>query len=164
MEKMVIVLAVLGFIIVGFIWNRWPLWLTAMTGLMLLVLTGSLTLTEAFSGFVDQGVILTAAIYVLTEGFLKTSALGKIRKFLPERGKKEGLVVTLFLILTAVLSQFIGGIAILCAFYPLLLILEKESGISRSRSIYPIMLISYSWGAITPFGYGASTPYCLTRF
>lgn len=159
MEKMVIVLAVLGFIIVGFIWNRWPLWLTAMTGLMLLVLTGSLTLTEAFSGFVDQGVILTAAIYVLTEGFLKTSALGKIRKFLPERGKKEGLVVTLFLILTAVLSQFIGGIAILCAFYPLLLILEKESGISRSRSIYPIMLISYSWGAITPFGYGASTPY-----
>lgn len=159
MDKLIIVLAVLVFIIIGFIWNRWPLWLTAMSGLMILVLTGTLTLQEAFAGFTDQGVILTVAIYILTEGFLKTSVLGKVRKFLPDSAQKERQVVILFLILTLVLSQFIGGISILCAFYPLLLILERESGISRSRLVYPIMLISYSWGAITPFGYGASTPY-----
>ena len=106
MDKLIIVLAVLVFIIIGFIWNRWPLWLTAMSGLMILVLTGTLTLQEAFAGFTDQGVILTVAIYILTEGFLKTSVLGKVRKFLPDSAQKERQVVILFLILTLVLSRW----------------------------------------------------------
>ncbi|WP_434310882.1 SLC13 family permease [Hominifimenecus sp. rT4P-3] len=159
MEDTVIVLLVILFIVIGFIWNRWPMWLTAMVGLMALVLTGILSLSDAFAGFVDPAVILTAAIYVLTEGFLKTSVLSKISRFIPKGRSNERCLLLLFLLITIVFSQFMGSVAIICILYPILLLLEKEAGLPTCRFIYPIILISHVWGAITPFGYGASTPY-----
>ena len=48
--ELYIVLAIMAFMIVGFIWNKWPFGLTTMVCCVLLALTKVFTISEAFSG------------------------------------------------------------------------------------------------------------------
>ena len=65
--ELYIVLAIMAFMIVGFLLNKWPFGLTTMTCCVLLALTGVFTIPEAFAGFCNKTLILlvAAAIYIL---------------------------------------------------------------------------------------------------
>lgn len=52
--ELYIVLAIMAFMIVGFLLNKWPFGLTTMTCCVLLALTGVFTIPEAFAGFCQQ--------------------------------------------------------------------------------------------------------------
>lgn len=48
--ELYIVLAIMAFMIVGFVWNKWPFGLTAMTCCVLLALTNVYPIDKAFAG------------------------------------------------------------------------------------------------------------------
>ena len=52
--ELYIVLAIMAFMIVGFLLNKWPFGLTTMTCCVLLALTGVFTIPEAFAGFCNK--------------------------------------------------------------------------------------------------------------
>ena len=78
--ELYIVVGLFIFMIIGFCLGKWPFGLTTMTCCILLVLTGVMTIEEAFSGFAMKNFILIAGMYVLTDAFGKTSLLLSIRK------------------------------------------------------------------------------------
>lgn len=47
--ELYIVLAIMAFMIVGFVWNKWPFGLTAMTCCVLLALTNVYPIDKAFA-------------------------------------------------------------------------------------------------------------------
>ena len=61
--ELYIVLAIMAFMIIGFVLNKWPFGLTAMTCCVLLVVTGVYTVPEAFSGLSNQNTVLIAGMF-----------------------------------------------------------------------------------------------------
>ena len=91
--ELYIVLAIMAFMIIGFVLNKWPFGLTAMTCCVLLVVTGVYTVPEAFSGLSNQNTVLIAGMFVLSAAFGKTSLLGRIQDKMVALKGKNGLVL-----------------------------------------------------------------------
>ena len=78
--ELYIVLAIMAFMIVGFLLNKWPFGLTTMTCCVLLALTGVFTIPEAFAGFCNKTLILLVGMFGMVSAFQKTSVVDKIQQ------------------------------------------------------------------------------------
>jgi hypothetical protein len=65
---MAISFAVLGAVVVLFVWNRLPVELVAIGAALTLYATGVLNLTDALAGFGDPTVLFIATLFVVSEG------------------------------------------------------------------------------------------------
>src|SRR5687767_737031 len=68
MSDMALSFAVLGLVVVLFVWNRVPLELVALGGAVLLYATGVLSINQALAGFGDPTVVFIATLFVVSEG------------------------------------------------------------------------------------------------
>ena len=82
----------LAVLCIGLLMGKWPLGGVGMTSCVLLVLTGVMTVEEAFSGFANQTVILLACMYVLSSAFSRTHLMAKIRDLMGSlQGKRASI-------------------------------------------------------------------------
>ena len=95
--EMYIVIALFAFMIISFCIGKWPFGLTAMSCCILLVLTGVMTIEEAFSGFAMKNFVLVAGMYVLCDAFGKTRLLTAIRQRVMQLEKKSNVILLLIL-------------------------------------------------------------------
>lgn len=155
--QLIITLAILAFMIVMFIWQKFPMGVTTMTCCALLAIFGILTPAEAFSGFTNTSIILVAPMMALSSAITKTSIVPMIRKKVNNLGGKTGmaLVVFFFLIVIAFV-QFIPATATFSIMIVFLASLSNDGEVTPTRLLMPMLGISCIWKGYLPIGMGAT--------
>lgn len=153
-----ITLAVTVAMMAMFVWGKYSYGLVAMTACILLAATGVLSLSQAFSGFANQIVVLIAPMLALSAALTKTSMVTAFGKLLDKaKGSHGTLLILAFFAVGIIMAQFIpttGSIAILIVF---LATLGSTGDITTKRIMMPLLGVMVAWKFRTPIGLGATT-------
>lgn len=156
--EMYIVIALFAFMIISFCIGKWPFGLTAMTCCILLVLTGVMTIEEAFSGFAMKNFILVAGMYVLCDAFGKTKLLTAIRQRVMQLEKKSNVILLLILMfLIMIFAQFLPSSGTITVMIMILSALSPDGDLCPSRMMLPMAIMGGMWTSRLPVGMGATS-------
>ncbi len=151
--EIAIVLGVITLMFILFVMELFPLDVTALSILAVVLVLGYISPEEAISGFANPAVITIALLFVLSHALQKSGILEymviRLNK-LTEWSRFLGLFV--FLILVALASAFINNTAIVAIFIPLTIRLAQKYNISPSKLLMPLSYIAIIGGTLTLVG------------
>ena len=155
--QMYIVLAIAAFMVVMFLWNKFPFGVITMTSCVLLVLTGVIDISTAFSGFSNNTVVLIAPMLALSAALTKTSIVPMIRRSMSNMRDKGGMVLVAFLFLVVIaFVQFIPATATFSILIVFMVALDDKGEVTPYRLLLPMLGISCIWKSRLPIGMGAA--------
>ena len=158
MSDMQIVLAVALFMMVMFVWHKWPFGVTTMTCCVILAATGVIKLSTAFSGFGNKIVVLIAPMLAISVALSKTSLVGKVGSMLQTLKGKQGIILVLmFYAVGGILAQFIPSTAVLSIMIVFLATLGNTGELTSKRMMLPLLCFVCAWKFRFPIGAGATT-------
>lgn len=144
------VLALLVVAVVLYSRESIPIDVTALLILGLLLVSGTITPSEAFAGFGSDTVIMIAGLFVLTGALIKTGIMDSVaRTFSRLAGKNDHRLAMLIMITVACLSAFISNTAATAVFLPLVISVAARSGISQAKLLMPLAFASILTSSVT---------------
>ncbi|HET9587238.1 MAG TPA: SLC13 family permease [Anaerolineales bacterium] len=151
-HQLILVVILAGAIVLLFTeWIRIDL--TAILIILALGMSGLLAPEEAFSGFSSEPAILLAAVFILSGALLHTGLserLGSWIKLLA--GKSFARIVAVVMLSVALLSAFIGHIALTAIMLPITFSLARENDIPPSKLLMPMAFAASLGTAIAIIG------------
>jgi anion transporter len=121
-----------------------------------LVLTKVLSTAEAFSGFINTNVIMVAGMFVVGAGLTKTSLMSRILSMVSRYKDSPRKTVLISCVSISILAIITSGPAAMSVMLPLLLAISEETGISRSKLLYPAACVAHASTGLTILGQGAA--------
>lgn len=144
--------AIIGGMMVMFVWNRFRYDLVALLGLLIAVACGIVPVEKAFAGFSDSVVIIVASVLVISAGVGKSNAIGRIiRRLQPHMQTTGGQVLVLTSGVT-IMSAFMKNIGALAILLPIALQVARRSGTAPSKLLMPMAFGSLIGGLVTLVG------------
>ncbi len=114
------------------------------------VLSGTLTLNEAFSGFSDPNVILIAALFIIGDGLVRTGVATKMGAWLVSVAGNSETKMLIYLMLTvAGLGAFMSSTGVVAIFIPVVLSVSARMNTSPSRLMMPLSFAGLISGMMT---------------
>lgn len=151
--QIAIVLALLGVALVLFSTERIPIEVVALLLVMALVLTGTLTASEAFAGFGNDIVITIAGLFILTGGLAKTGVIDLVgRRLHRTAGDSEFRIVALIMFAAAFCAAVMKNTTTTAMFLPVVLGIAARRNISPSRLLMPLAFGAILGGTCTLIG------------
>jgi len=122
----------------------------ALMVIVAFVLSGTLTLSEAFSGFSDPNVILIAALFVIGDGLVRTGVATQMGSWLVEMsGSSETRMLVLLMLTVAGLGAFMSSTGVVAIFIPVVLSVSMRMKTSPSRLMMPLSFAGLISGMMT---------------
>ena len=121
-----------------FVKEIFPMDVTALALLTVLLATDLLSLEEAISGFSNQAVLTVGLMFVLSSALVKTGFLEVVADKLSYGNKNSWVTIGFFLLITSITSAFINNTAAVPAG-----VLERPRelyAIERNVAVYPFLL------------------------
>ena len=150
--KLIITLLTIVGMVIGFLSGKFRLGLVAMTATTVLCLTGVLTFKEAYAYLADSNIVLLGAIFVLSGALGRTSLVSKLRQWVLAHSGKGQMIVIVYLLICAVMTNISSPLAILSMLLPFMTALGPESDIQPSHLLYPGAVIGHSCQGALPIG------------
>ena len=127
--------------------------LVALLVLLALLLTGLITVEEAFSGFASPAVITVWAIYMVSASLTHTGIADFIGKYM-ERigGNGEARLVFVLMITVGVMSAFMNNIGAAAVLLPVSIVLGQKADVPVSKLLIPLAFGSLLGGITTLIG------------
>ena len=148
-----LVLAVLAIAIIMFASGRIRVDLVAMLTMLALLLLGLITPAEAFSGFSNPAVITVLAIYIVSDGLIRTGVADFVAQYLFRIAGRSALgLITILMLAVGVLSAFTNNIGATAVLMPSALSVGKRTGIPPSKLLIPLAFGSLLGGTTTLVG------------
>ena len=133
--------------------EKLPVDLTSIGITVALILTGILTPLEAVSGFASPAVITVAAMFMVSQGMIKTGAVGFIgQKVIALSRGNSKLAMLVIMLIVGVSSAFINNTPVVVLFIPIVLSLSCELSFSPSKFLIPVSYASILAGTSTLIG------------
>ena len=150
MVETLIILAVTAvFFVIGKIRSD----IVALCSLILLMLLGILTPSEALSGFSNSVVIMMIGLFVVGGAIFQTGLAKKISgKIMRLAGKSELRLFLLVVIVTAVIGGFVSNNGTVALMLPIVVSLAAAAGMKASRLLMPLAFASSLGGLLTLIG------------
>ena len=145
-------LAIIFVAFILFVKEIFPLDVTALALLAILLATDLLSFEEAVSGFSNQAVLTVGLMFVLSSALVKTGFLEVVADRLSSGNKTPWVTIGLFLVITSISSAFINNTAAVAIFIPLAMHLSKRLNISPSKLLIPLSYAGIYGGTITLIG------------
>lgn len=152
--EVTIILIVLGLMIAAMVSGKFDLGFPPIAAVTLLAALGVVTVQEAFSGFTNPYLIITAAFIVISSGFSKTPLVKRIQSGVLALQKRVSGVVLFIALLIAVIvlaNLMQPGPAILLTVV-LLSTLPTDGAISPRQMLLPLGIITNLSQAKIPIG------------
>ncbi|RZB35626.1 MAG: hypothetical protein SRB2_02923 [Desulfobacteraceae bacterium Eth-SRB2] len=133
--------------------QRIPVDVTAIGIIVVLMVTRILPPLQAVLGFANPAVITVAAMLMVSQGMIRTGAVGFIGQKVIKYSKgspRLSLIVTLLIV--AVASAFINNTPVVVLFIPIILNLSCEYNLSPSKFLIPVSYASILAGTCTLIG------------
>ena len=135
-----------------FVKEIFPMDVTALALLTVLLATDLLSIEEAISGFSNQAVLTVGLMFVLSSALVKTGFLEVVADKLSYGDKNSWVTIGFFLLITSITSAFINNTAAVAIFIPLALHLSQRLHISPSKLLIPLSYAGIYGGTITLIG------------
>ncbi|MFP2240305.1 SLC13 family permease [Pseudescherichia vulneris] len=122
----------------------------ALLVIVAFVLSGTLSLSEAFSGFSDPNVILIAALFIIGDGLVRTGVATSMGSWLVKVAGNSEIKMLVFLMLTvAGLGAFMSSTGVVAIFIPVVLSVCMRMNTSPSRLMMPLSFAGLISGMMT---------------
>lgn len=145
-----IVLGLLAVAIVLFALDRPRMDVVALTMMVLLPLTGVITVGEAFAGFADPAVILIAALFVIGEGITRTGIAYQVGQWLTVKAaRSETRLLVLLMISVTLLGSIMSSTGIVAIFIPVVMSITSRLNIHPGRLMMPLSMAGLISGMMT---------------
>jgi di/tricarboxylate transporter len=147
------VLALLLVAVVLFGTERIPIEIVGLLLVMALVLTNTLSASEAFAGFGNDIVVTIAGLFILTGGLAKTGVIDAVgRRLHRTAGNSEFRIAALIMFAAALCAAVMKNTTTTAMFLPVVLGIASRSGISPSRLLMPLAFGAILGGTCTLIG------------
>lgn len=124
--------------------------LVAMLTVTLLAGSGILSASEAFSGFSSNAVLTIISVFILAEGLSRSGVSEMAARFILRiGGRKQGVLVGLFMAAGASLSLFLNNIAAAAVLIPSAGRASEKAGFSVSGLLMPLVYATIMGGMAT---------------
>ena len=148
--ELIWVLSLLTIAVVLFATGKVRMDAIALMVIVAFVLSGTLTLTEAFSGFSDPNVILIAALFIIGDGLVRTGVATKMGAWLVSVAGNSETKMLIYLMLTvAGLGAFMSSTGVVAIFIPVVLSVSARMNTSPSRLMMPLSFAGLISGMMT---------------
>lgn len=148
--ELIWVLSLLAIAVVLFATGKVRMDAIALMVIVAFVLSGTLTLNEAFSGFSDPNVILIAALFIIGDGLVRTGVATKMGAWLVSVAGNSETKMLIYLMLTvAGLGAFMSSTGVVAIFIPVVLSVSARMNTSPSRLMMPLSFAGLFSGMMT---------------
>jgi di/tricarboxylate transporter len=125
----------------------------ALLIVLVLVASGLLTPTEAFSGFASPSVIAVASLFVVSAGLFQTGVASRIGGIIVGlAGSNHVRLVGVLMLGVALLSAAMNDVAAVAVLLPVAVGIARQSGIAPSRLLLPLAYGAVMGGTLTLIG------------
>lgn len=147
------VFALLAACVACFILNRPRMDVVALSAMVALVASGTLSVGEALAGFSEPSVILIAAFFVIGEGLVRTGVAYRVGDWLVRRaGSSETRLLVLLMLSVALLGSVMSSTAVVAIFIPVVLSVAARIGSAPGRLMMPLAFAGLMSGMLTLVG------------
>lgn len=151
--EMLWVLGLLAACVAAFIANRPRMDAVAMLALLALVLSGTLSVSEALSGFSEPSVILIAAFFVIGEALVRTGIALRVGDWLVAKaGNSETRLLVFLMLAVAGLGSVMSSTGVVALFIPVVLSVAARIGTAPGRLMMPLAFAGLMSGMLTLVG------------
>ncbi|HFX6756355.1 SLC13 family permease [Klebsiella variicola] len=148
--ELIWVLSLLAIAVVLFATGKVRMDAIALMVIVAFVLSGTLTLNEAFSGFSDPNVILIAALFIIGDGLVRTGVATKMGAWLLSvAGNSETKMLVYLMLTVAGLGAFMSSTGVVAIFIPVVLSVSARMNTSPSRLMMPLSFAGLISGMMT---------------
>lgn len=148
--ELIWVLSLLAIAVVLFATGKVRMDAVALLVIIAFVLSGTLTLNEAFAGFSDPNVVLIAALFIIGDGLVRTGVATKMGSWLMSvAGSSETKMLILLMLTVAGLGAFMSSTGVVAIFIPVVLSVCSRMKISPSRLMMPLSFAGLISGMMT---------------
>ena len=148
--ELIWVLSLLAIAVVLFATGKVRMDAIALMVIVAFVLSGTLTLNEAFSGFSDPNVILIAALFIIGDGLVRTGVATKMGAWLVSvAGNSETKMLVYLMLTVAGLGAFMSSTGVVAIFIPVVLSVSARMNTSPSRLMMPLSFAGLISGMLT---------------
>lgn len=151
--QIAIVLSLLIIALILFSLERIPIEVVSLLLVMSLVLTNTLTVSEAFAGFGNDIVITIAGLFILTGGLAKTGVIDLVgRRLHRVAGESEFRMTALIMFAAAFCAAVMKNTTTTAMFLPVVLGIAARRNISSSKLLMPLAFGAILGGTCTLIG------------
>jgi len=151
--QILIVLSLLVIALILFSLERIPIEVVSILLVMALVITNTLTASEAFAGFGNDIVITIAGLFILTGGLAKTGVIDLVgRRLHRTAGDSEFRIVALIMFAAALCAAVMKNTTTTAMFLPVVLGIAARRNISPSKLLMPLAFGAILGGTCTLIG------------
>ncbi len=150
---MTITLIILAIAIILFATEWIRMDLVSLMVLLAVVLTGLVTVEQAFAGFSNPAVITVAAVFVLSAGVSSTGAVSKLgEQLIKWTGDNPALLTAAIMATVALFSAFINNIGATAMMMPIVVMVARKLKQPPSKLLIPLAFGSLLGGVCTMIG------------
>jgi len=148
-----LVLGILAVAVVLFVSEKLRVDVVAMIVLAALVLTGLVTVDEAFSGFASPAVITVWAVFIVSGGLTRSGVADGIARLVVRLAGRSQLRLTVLIMLAVgLMSAFMNNIGAVAILLPAVMSVAHETDIPPSKLLIPLAWASLMGGNMTMIG------------
>ncbi|MFT5697950.1 MAG: di/tricarboxylate transporter [Desulforhopalus sp.] len=124
--------------------------LVALLVLLALLLTNTLTVSEAFAGFSDPTVMIVIAMFVVSEAIVFTGIAASLGDaILRYGGASEIRLMIIIMFVVAVVGAFMSSTATVAIFIPITLVVAEKANLNHRRLLMPLSIGALISGMMT---------------
>lgn len=124
--------------------------LVAMLVLLALLLTNTLTIPEAFSGFSDPTVMIVITMFIISEAVVFTGIAANLGNvILKYGGASELRLMIIIMIVVAGVGAFMSSTATVAIFIPITLVVAEKANLNHRRLLMPLSIGALISGMMT---------------
>ena len=148
--ELIWVLSLLVIAVIMFATGKVRMDAVALFVIVAFVLSGTLTISEAFSGFSDPNVVLIAALFIIGDGLVRTGVATVMGAWLVKvAGSSEIKMLVLLMLTIAGLGAFMSSTGVVAIFIPVVLSVSMRMQTSPSRLMMPLSFAGLISGMMT---------------
>lgn len=144
--------AIVGLMMIAFIWGRLRYDLVAAGSLLAAVAVGVVAPVDAFSGFSDDIVIIVASALVVSAAVSRSGVMDLILSRLAPNVSRPRIQLLILVAVVAALSGFVKNIGALAIMIPIAFQMAQRSGVSPSMFLMPMSFAALLGGLVTQIG------------
>jgi di/tricarboxylate transporter len=145
-----IVLLLLAVAVGMFIAGRPRMDAVALLMIVLLPLTGVISMAEALAGFSDPNIVLIAAMFVIGEGLVRTGVARRLGDWLgSQAGSSDTRLLVLLMLSVGGLGALMSSTAVVAIFIPVVLRIAQTTGTAAGRLMMPLSVAALISGMLT---------------
>lgn len=127
--------------------------LVALLVMLLLILSGTLSSTEAFSAFGQPVIVIVASIFILGAALYETGVATIIaNQIVRFAGRGEGLLMLVIMLTAGLMTSVLGGLLVVSLLMPAVLRVARRTGIAPSRLLLPLATTATIGNQLTLIG------------